>query len=1642
VSGNAVELLKNGTSFSPPKIVTLSTNSQSVDFTILNADLSTDSKLTSVITQTGTANRYYLDSSFSVALSGIKTTTTTLTAKNPAEVLQSKTVTSVIDDKGYLKTTIQEYSASNALLKTTVTEGVKTTVTQNASTTISIDITGLTGEIGATQTAYKIIERDGSITAYYLNNADNALDTFTNTTAVNASTTRVKFYNEVGAFLSRTDTTLTIEPATTLISHYNSANVLIDSTFIEGVKTTTKNASGAVTNIKIDTATLTGVADSHEVNLVNYVAGNTTYTLDLLKNLVKYAAISSVDTVGTGTNAVTTKTSQIYNNFGTKIGDGKLITQTNYSNYTETTTEKNIDGTSIITNTVINDGYKMSSAARYSTSGLLLSRTQTEGIKTTVFNADGKVTIITINTTGLNSSTVEGFKLYSVGDDAGNTNAYYLNATSNALEKYSTTQTNQTTNNTVKTTTFFDKVGIFTGKSVSVASTENGVMVASTKTYNVSGVLVSSSQTEGIKTMYYDGSGKVSGIAIDTTGLTATTTDEGIAYTDISTNATYYLDPVTNALTKYNVSNQTGSASTTITNTFFYDNKGALTGSSLSEVDGTLSAVTRYDKDGVFIEKTVIDGRKTTIYDDKENVQLVTVDVTGLTGTPDADTSTLTHYSFIKGENTIIYTLDANQALVKYSISQNSTEQDANLVSHELLNIALYNEKSWLTGNRNIDKYTVGGIEHVKSWTSTILQTATGKSISDVYDNDGVQTATTKNYDLSGNLLNSSRTEGVRTTFYKADDSFDKVQINVSGLKVITLGNKYSETDSNGVETIYTVMTGNKLVSYEVNQYSNNVIDDISHLITDTQIFNPEGQLTGSKVTDASTVNAHTNTTVKQYNATGALQTETKIEDRMTTVFNANNEITSIAFDTNGLTPTTDGSYIQESNSGTYRYYLSGANIIKYSLSTSESNVDGDVTHQTTLTKVFNNVGVLTSTVNDSVDSFTTEGILRTIRSESTKTSNPNGTVSETVRYFNDGNPISTTATNYGVVGDLVDKTQTVGHKITVFDSAGKITRVSIDVASTNGSFSETSNGITTTYYTESANVGGSYTLIKYSVAKATNTTTYDWNNREIERLSVEGTKSLKTTIVYSDNGRTETSLLNIDGYLTSSVFIYDANGLLTAHTETDGAKTYVYNETTGALTKITIDKTGLTAANEETVGNITTTYYFDGANDLVEFITSQSTTNNGRAISDTNTFNKLGVLTAKTHTEIEGSNQLSNSMAFNSDGTKNITDTTIANGQTFISTVIRKISDDSIVSSSQSDGIKTTFYNADGTVNNFKIDVSTKDNGTYSVTDSSGVETDYYVESHALTKYIVTQKPYIYTDSVGKQQTVTTTKTFDATNAETASSILNTVKLADGTEKAWSSFETRTDAGATTTTFLWVDDTKKGFSINQYDASNNNLGSVFAKSIYSGTDLKSVSIDVTKNLMNQLSASDSSGKVTYSVSHTLKTTALDTQTAYGSSLTLPSITTNDVVLYQIADTTATRYGVFGLDTPNPIHFVDVATSTTEHKIDNWYLSKLTATTNTDAGNGNKLIEIAAGNYTISGFKLGDVLHFSSPPTETTIRNSSLTDGEFDIVATFGTYVFTITLTGISNDVDASVGTTTTMTNFNTVFGFGTSPII
>ena len=229
---------------------------------------------------------------------------------------------------------------------------------------------------------------------------------------------------------------------------------------------------------------------------------------------------------------------------------------------------------------------------------------------------------------------------------------------------------------------------------------------------------------------------------------------------------------------------------------------------------------------------------------------------------------------------------------------------------------------------------------------------------------------------------------------------------------------------------------------------------------------------------------------------------------------------------------------------------------------------------------------------------------------------------------------------------------------------------------------------------------------------------------------------------------------------------------------------------------------------------------------------------------------------------------------------------------------------------------------------------------------------------------------------------------------------------------------------------------------MNQYDASNNNTGSIFAKSVYtsgSPTDLKSVSIDVTKALLTTDNLKTSgTDKITYTVSHTLKdTTTIDTQTAYGSN-TYKSIT-------NASGTTISKYGVLDIDS-KPIHFVDAVTTgvDTEHKIDNWYLSKLTATTaNTnDVSSSNKLIDITtAGDYAISGFKLGDVLYFPSTPTATTLINSSTTDGEIKIDVTFNAVIAHITLTGISNDTDASVGNTD-MTNFNTIFGFGTSPII
>lgn len=1682
VSGNTVEVLKNSVSFSPQKIVTLANSSQSVDFVILNADVPANSKLTSVITESGTAKRYYLDSSFSVASTGIKTTTTTIIARSATEVLQGTIVTSVADDKGYLKITIQEYNASNTLLKTTVKEGIKTTVTEGTNTTISIDTTGLTGDVGANnQTTYKIVERDGSITTYYLDTTSHALVKYTISSSTNTatvSTTNISFYNEKGVLQSSTQTTVTTDAdnhQTTLISEYNSTDVLTGSTLIDGVKTTTKNASGSVTNISIDTTTLTGIPDAYNTDLVNYTVGNTTYSLDTQNNLVRYSAVASITVLG----EVTTKISQIYNNVGLKIGDAKLSTQAEHSNYTETTTVQNSDSTKTVTNTVINDGYQISSVALYNASGILLSSKQIDGIKTTFFNADGIVTSIAIDATELTGSTVEGYNAYNVSDNAGNVNTYYLNATSNALEKYSKTQTNENADNTMRTTTFFDKVGTFTGKSVSVVSTQNGLITASTKNYNASGVLVSSSQTESIKTTNYDASGHVLSIIIDTTGLTATTTDEGVAYSDSATNATYYLNPSTNALIKYSISVPSGA---TVTNTFLYDAKGVLTGSLLTEITTQLSAVTRYDQNGAFIDKTEVNGRKTTIYDSEGNVQLITVNVTGLTGTPDATDSTRTHYTVIKGNDTIIYTLDANQAVMKYVISQTNTVVDVNEISHSLLTIATYNEKDVLIGNGSIDRFTLDGIEYVKSWTSTITKTSTGKSITDFYDNDGMQNSTTKNYDLNGNLLNSSRTEGVKTTFYKTDGNVDKVQIDVSGLNEITQGSKYSATDSNGVETVYTVTTGNILVNYEINQYSDKVIDSFVHHVTSTQTFNQNGQLTGSKVTDESTVNGHHFTTIKQYNADSTFVNETKIEDRMTTVFDVNKQIISIAFDVTGLTPesTTNGInvYKQDSDNGTYRYYLNGTSLSKYSLSTSDSTVEVNVSHQTTITNEFDNKGFLTSTVNNSVDSFTTDGVLRTIRSESIKTNNANGSVNEVGRYFNDNNLISTTVSNYSATGNLVDKIQTVGHKTTAFNSNGEVTQVSIfvDAALTkiaDGIYSETINDITPTYYLGSQQSDGSYLLNHYSLTQKTDdthysTTIYAVGDIVIGRFSVDGTKRLETVITYTANGRTETNLSNIDGRISSSEFTYDAAGLVTGHTETEGRKVGVY-DASGVLTAITIETTlspslsefidsdSTTRAFKETLGNVTTTYYLQNtSNQLVKILTEQTTTVGGRTISDTNTFNNLGVLTAKTHTEIEGANQLSSEIAFNSEGTeKTITDTTISAGKTFISTVIRKVSDDSIVSSSQSDGIKTTSYDDNGVVTSVSVNVAAIEMATYELTDSSGVTTKYYVNygdttNHTdgvVTSYVVTQKPYIYTDATGKQQTVTASKTFDANNVETGSSILNTVKIGS-TEKAWSSFESSTAASITTTTFLWIDDSKKGFSVNKYDSNNNNTGSVFAKSVYSGsvTDLKSVSIDVTKELMSNLTTSDASGKVTYTVSHVLKDpNTTDTQTAYGSSLTAPStITASDAVFYQTASTTATRYGVFGLDTAKPIHFVDATTTGTdaEHKIDNWYLSKLTATETTNASGDNKLIEMATGNYTISGFKLGDVLHFSSTPTQTTLSNPSTNDGKIEMDVTWGTGTTHITLTGISNDIDTSIGSATTMTNFNTIFGFGTSPII
>jgi hypothetical protein len=1189
----------------------------------------------------------------------------------------------------------------------------------------------------------------------------------------------------------------------------------------------------------------------------------------------------------------------------------------------------------------------------------------------------------------------------------------------------------------------FDNLGIFTDKSVSVASTQNGYITSTTKDYNAQGVLTGSSQTDGIKTTIYGATGNVILISIDTTGLTGTKTTDGTAYTDVINNATYYLNTL-NVLTSYSVSKQTGSIATSgslITNTFSYNATGILTSSSVTEATAQTTTINRYNALGILQDKTEVDGRKTTLYNNQGQVQNITIDVTGLTGTPDAADSTRTNYTVSSGVNTIVvYSLDSIQALVKYTISKTTVISDTH---SSLLNVANYNAKGLLIGSSSIT--ILDNVEHV-TWLSTLTYSSAGKleSVIDNYDNDGVQTSTTKNYDTSGNLSSSSKTEGIKTTFYNANGVFVNAQINVSGLKVITQNSIYSSTDSNGVETIYTVTTGNILVKYDINQYSENLIGDVTHYVTNTQTFDPNGQLTGSKVTDQSTVNTHNFTTIKQYGNTGLFVSETKIEDKMTTIFDANNTITSVTFNATGLTSTADGSYIQESDNGTYRFYLSGTSLTKYSLSTSTTSTNNGITHKTTNTNTFSNKGILTSTNDVIVDSYTTEGVLRTISTESNNVINTAGTSTQTTRYLNDDILTSTTVTNYSATGNVLDKTQTIGHKITAFDNAGKITRVSIDVAPTSGSYTDTSNG--TIYYADSTPSNGSYTLLRYSLTKTTDsthysTTTYNINDIEIGRLNVDGTKRLETNIAYnSDGSKVETNTSTIDGYITSSKLTYNGNGGLTEHTETVGIRTDYFDPTTGTLTKIMTNGTTI-----ETTTEGTTTYTIDSNKNVISF---QTTTT-----SDSNTFNNLGVLTAKLHTETGKSS----SMVLNDNGTKTITDTTILDGKIFISTVIRNVSDDSVVSSSQSDGIKTTFYTAAGAVDHISIDVKGKANGTYSLTDSSGVQTDYYVTSNALTKYVVTQNPYIYTDATtGKQQTVTASKTFNASNVETGNSILNTVtvtktesNVTTTTEKAWSNFTSdTTSAGATTTTtFLWIDETKKGFSVNQYDASNNNTGSIFAKSVYtsdSPTDLKSVSIDVTKDLLTADNLETSgTDKITYTVSHTLKdTTTPDTQTAYGSSLTAASTTISDVVL--LVGTT-TRYGIFDLTT-KPIHFVDAVTTgvDTEHKIDNWYLSKMTATTSivNVATGDNKLIEMAAGNYTIKDFKLGDVLYFPSTPIVTptvTLRNTSASDGEIDLVVTWDGNTANIALTGISNSTDALVSS---LSNFNTIFGFGTSPII
>lgn len=175
---------------------------------------------------------------------------------------------------------------------------------------------------------------------------------------------------------------------------------------------------------------------------------------------------------------------------------------------------------------------------------------------------------------------------------------------------------------------------------------------------------------------------------------------------------------------------------------------------------------------------------------------------------------------------------------------------------------------------------------------------------------------------------------------------------------------------------------------------------------------------------------------------------------------------------------------------------------------------------------------------------------------------------------------------------------------------------------------------------------------------------------------------------------RIETNTSTIDGYITSSKLTYNGNGVLTEHTETVGIRTDYYNTTTGKLQSITINVPDLTGTSYV---DVDTTYaHISGSNVVTSF---QTTKTNG-TISDTNTFNNLGVLIAKLHTETGKSN----STEFNANGTKKTTIDTTTNSSTGQEFSTKFTFNDSglITEKVENDGIKkttTTYqFNDDGT--------------------------------------------------------------------------------------------------------------------------------------------------------------------------------------------------------------------------------------------------------------------------------------------------------------------------------------------------------